>query len=83
LRRSIAPALILSFLYSGTAIAELVPGGWLMPPPIPEAPPPPPRQVFTPVARPAQPPPQPRPQPRPANPAPARAEPPPDGKVRF
>ena len=77
---SIALALVLSILDGGTASAELVPGGWLTPPPIPEAPPPPPPREIVPIVR-QEPPP--RRQPRPANPAPVRQAPPSDGKVRF
>jgi hypothetical protein len=77
---SIALALVLPVLDSGPAAAELVAGGWLMPPRIPQAAPPRPREVV-PVVRRREPPP---PRPRPANPAPARpALPPSDGKVRF
>jgi hypothetical protein len=61
---------------------NLVPGGWLMPPPIPEfepIPPPPDPPEFAPAARAAPP----KQAPRPA-PAVGRAGPPtPDGKVRF
>jgi hypothetical protein len=76
---SIALALVLPVLDGGPAAAELVAGGWLMPPRLPQAAPSPPREVV-PVVRRREPPPR----PRPANPAPARPAPPPsDGKVRF
>src|SRR3954452_24118633 len=80
---SIALALVLSVLEGGTAAADLVAGGWLMPPRVPRAAPPPPppaEPAVVPVARPREAPP---PRPRPANPAPVRPTgppPPSDGK---
>jgi hypothetical protein len=78
---AIALALALFLLDGGTANAELVAGGWLMPPRIPTAAPsPPPREMapVAPVVRRKEPPPQ------PVNRGPARpAAPPSDGKVRF
>src|SRR3954452_3274708 len=78
---SIALALVLSVLDSGTSAADLVAGGWLTPPQIPQAAPPPPPRVVVPVVRQEPPPPQ---RPRPVSPAPARPAPPPtNGKVQF
>jgi hypothetical protein len=83
---SIALALAFSVLDSGPAAADLVAGGWLTPPPAPQAAPPPqPRPVAMPVApvvRRREPPPQPRPQPRPA-PQQMQAPVSNNGKVQF
>jgi hypothetical protein len=77
---AIALALALSILDSGTARAEMVAGGWLMPPRVPKAAPRPPPEVFVPVAPVVRR----EPPPRPVSRAPARRAPPPsDGKVRF
>jgi len=73
-------ALGVSVLGFGTASAELVPGGWLMPPRIPEAVPlrPPPPKAAGAAAR--QPPP---PRTRPAKQTPPPRTAPSDGNVRF
>lgn len=81
---AIVLALALFILGAGTASAELVAGGWLMPPRVPPAPPPRPVEAVAPeapvapVVRRKE-----APAPRPVSRAPAQPAPPSDGKVRF
>jgi hypothetical protein len=76
-------ALGISFLGLGTAAAELVPGGWLMPPRIPQAAPPPPPPAPAKAAPPAARRKAPPRRTRPANEAPQQRTAPSDGRVQF
>jgi hypothetical protein len=82
---TIALTLLLSMAGSDGAVAELVAGGWLTPPPAPQAPPePPPRAVAPapPIVR-SEPPPRPQPPRQPARQRAEPAPPPSNGKVQF
>jgi hypothetical protein len=87
MRGIVMPAVVLasalSVLDCGTAAAELVAGGWLMPPRVPRVEPAPiaPRPTIVPTQV-HRAPPRPRP-PKRAPHVPAQPAPPSDGKVRF